>query len=138
METEELKSIMAWIKTTDLTEVCFREGKKGFSFAADGAGPAPRLTPPPSGTAPFLSGRRQALVPAPGIGIFQWGEPGRPRSVHEGAAVAAGDVLGRVEAGLGHSHEVSAPCAGRLSRVLVDAGKGVEYGQPLFVIEADV
>ena len=54
---------------------------------------------------------------------------------HVGAAVAAGDVLGIVVSGSGAAAPVKAPCAGRIAKCFADAGQGVEYGRPLFLLE---
>lgn len=126
MNTAEIEQILSWLKGTDLVEVGFRQGAKGFSLATPQAQPEHHY---PAATSRF------APVCAPAVGIFQWSQPGRPKTAEEGAEIAAGQPLGLIETGKGKSTPVTAPSAGRLSRVMVDSGAAVEYGQPLFFIE---
>ncbi|MBI5629817.1 MAG: hypothetical protein HY921_02905 [Elusimicrobia bacterium] len=126
MKTDHLKEIISWIKTTDLIEVSFKDGAKGFSFSSAGEAQAPHFPIPPS---------RYRPVCAPAVGIFQWSELGRARKAEEGAAVSEGDVLGVIEKGKGAVAQVLSPCAGRVARVMVEGGGPVEYGQPLLFIE---
>lgn len=126
MKTEPLQEVLSWMKGTDLVEVSYNDGKKGFSLAT---AQAPRPAPAPAAAS------RYTPVCSPGVGLFQWNEPGQPRRAQEGAAVAEGDLLGLVETGPGAKTKVSAPRAGRLARVFIEAGSPVEYGTPLFFIE---
>ena len=125
MNTEEIQEVLSWLKSTDLVEVSYRQGTKGFSLATTETQnhsypvPASRFSP----------------VCAPAVGVFQWNEPGRPRQAEEGADIPAGHRLGLVETGKGKFAEVTAPSAGRLARVMVDGGVAVEFGQPLFFLE---
>lgn len=127
MDTAQLKTVLDWMKGTDLVEIAYRRAGKGFSLASAEAPPAiPAGTLPPARFSP---------VSAESVGVFQWGEPGKARKVEEGRDVAAGDVLGVIVAGSGASKPVKAPVAGRVSKCFVDAGEAVEYGRPLFLLE---
>lgn len=125
MNTDSLKDVLAWIRTTDLVEVAY-DGKAGrFSLSSAQAG-----APPPTVAAP-----RYVPVTSPAVGLFQWSELGKPRRAEQGASVPEGGLLGVVEVGKGKFVPIKSPCPGVLSRVLVDAGQAVEYSQPLFFIE---
>lgn len=128
MKTSELSAVLAWAKTTDLVEIDFRSGGKGFSFSAPGN---------PASVTSYFPGPRLVCVAAEGVGVFRWGERGEGRSAcaKEGAAVSAGDSLGLVDSGLKRVSPVKSPCAGRVRHVLVDAGDPVQFGQPLFFVE---
>ena len=126
MNAEDLKDVLTWIKTTDLTEVTLKKGEDGFSFSLPGSAPA---IPEPD-----ISSRYAAVV-SPGVGIFQWGEPGRAAVLEEGAAVKEGAVLGRVEQGPKASLPVKAPVSGRLAKIFIEEGKPADYGRLLFFIE---
>jgi biotin carboxyl carrier protein len=126
MNTAELNDVIAWIKTTDLVEVSFKEGKQGFSFQT-----APQAVSVPY----YFSGARLSPVTAEAVGIFQWNDAGKARGKADGASVAAGDLLGVIDLGIGKKQAVKAPVAGKLSKTCVDAGDAVQYGQPLFFIE---
>lgn len=125
MNTESLKDILAWIRTTDLVEVSY-EGKAGRFSLASAQGSAP---PPP------IAAPRFVPAAAPAVGVFQWNELGKPRQAEEKSNVAEGAVLGVIETTKGKFTPVKSPCAGVLSRILIEAGQAVEYSQPLFFIE---
>ncbi len=126
MNTQQIEEVLSWLKSTDLVEISYRQGTKGFSLATSQAQATPHYPAPSSRFTPVCS---------PAVGLFQWSEPGRPRPAEEGAEVACGQKLGLVELGKGKSAAVSAPQAGRLARVMVEPGAAVEFGQPLFFIE---
>lgn len=127
MDSEKLRPVIDWLKTTDLVEVAFRKDGSGFAFTTPDS--APRI---PEGSMPpsrFLS------VASEGVGVFQWGEPGKARKAEEGSSVAEGTVLGVVVSGSGAAKPVKSPAAGRVAKCFADAGQAVEYGQPLFLLE---
>jgi len=54
--------------------------------------------------------------------------------VHEGDVVKEGQILCIIEA-MKLMNEIESKAAGRVLKILVENGHGVEYGQPLFLIE---
>ena len=127
MTTDELQEVMSWLKTTDLTEVSFNEGKTGFSLTTKEEPQAPHYPTTPS--------NRYTPVCSPGLGILQWNKLGLPRKTEEGAAVVEGDTLAIVETSKNASAHVKSPCAGRIARIFVESGSPVEFGQLLFFLE---
>lgn len=125
---KDLRDVSDWMKTTDLVELAWKKGARGFSLAAPDA-TSLNLSAPPLPASRFLP------IVSEGVGVFQWSEPGKARKADEGAAVAAGDVLGVVVSGAGAAKPVKAPAAGRVAKAFVEAGQAVEYGQPLFLME---
>lgn len=125
---KELRDVSDWMKTTDLVEVVWKKGAKGFALSGPDA-PSTNLSAPPLPASRFLP------VASEGVGVFQWSEPGKARKSEEGAAVAEGAVLGVVVTGSGASKPVKSPVAGRVCKVFIEAGAAVEYGQPLFLVE---
>jgi acetyl-CoA carboxylase biotin carboxyl carrier protein len=96
----------------------------------DGAGELPSLTSvadpePPAG----LRDLGPLVASSPTVGIV------RAAGVRVGARVAAGDRLATVDL-LGVPQEVLASGDGIVAAVLVEDGDAVEYGQPLFALEA--
>lgn len=124
METQKIQDILSWMRGTDLLEVSWRRGDDGLELRLEGAPPA---EPPPFPASSLLP------VTSPGVGLFRFNEPGKPRVAVEGASVAEGQALGSLDTGAAPI-PVPAPAAGRLVKVLIDEGKAVEYGQPLFLI----
>ncbi len=127
MKTEKLKEILTWIRSTDLVEVSFREGATNFSLATTDA--------PPAEVAPLVFPARFTPVCADAVGVFQWNAPGKARTAEEGKPIAQDGVLGLIETAPGKTTPVKAPCAGSVSRVMVESGDAVQYGQPLFFLE---
>ena len=123
MQQLPFKGVLDWMRTTDLVEVSYRSGQDKVSFRLDDAGPA--LAPMPG----------SALVPvlSPEVGIFRFNDIGKPRKAEKNAEVSEGLVLGIVDTGEA-KREIRSPICGRLSLVLGEEGKAVEYGQPLFFI----
>lgn len=122
----DLKDVLSWLKTTDLVEVSFKEGGKGFTLGTSEA--------PPAAVPSAVFPSRYTCVASPAVGLFQAAALGQPRA-EEGREVAEGAVLGVIDGGGKASTPVKAPHAGRVARVLVEGGQAVQYGQPLFLIE---
>lgn len=75
------------------------------------------------------------LVKSPMVGtVFLAPKPGASPFVDIGKEVKIGDTLCLIEAMKMYS-PVEADKAGRLTKCLVENGKGVEFDQPLFIIE---
>lgn len=126
MKTEQLKDVMAWIKTTDLVELSFQENGDGFSFA----------TSQKAASAPYyFPGPRLTAVVSQNVGIFHWNKLGKSQAFQEGDSVGSGDALGLIDGGLKKTAPVAAPCAGVLRKISIDEGAPVQFGQPLFFIE---
>lgn len=126
MKTEKLQEVLAWLKTTDLVEVKYKQGEDGFSLATAEGAPVPHYPLPASRSQPVTS---------PAVGLFQWSALGKARRAEEGVEVAEGETLGLVETGKGKSTPVTAPCAGRVARVFIEGGSPAEYGQVLLFLE---
>jgi acetyl-CoA carboxylase biotin carboxyl carrier protein len=94
--------------------------------AAPAAGPAPVEAPPaPEGT----------FIKSPMVGTFyRSASPGADAFVDVGSEVKAGDPVCIIEA-MKIMNEVESDVVGRISKILVDNGQAVEFGQPLFVVE---
>ena len=61
-------------------------------------------------------------------------EPGARPFVEVGTQVKAGDTLLIVEA-MKTLNQIPAPRGGTVSRILVEDGQPVEYGEPLMILE---
>lgn len=125
MDTQTLKDVLAWMRSTDLAEVAYRRAGAGFELCADGAVPAPAGGFPEARVVP---------VCAPEVGVFRAAGRGASFKGQPGDAVEAGAVLGAVDTGA-KTVELKAPAAGKLVGTGPDDGKAVEYGQPLFFIQ---
>lgn len=124
METQKIQEILSWMRGTDLLEVAWKAGEEGVELRLEGAQPAQGAPFPVTALLPVAS---------PGVGLFHFSEPGKPRVAVEGAPVTEGQVLGQLDTGAAPI-PVFAPAAGRLVKILIDEGRAAEYGQPLFLI----
>jgi acetyl-CoA carboxylase biotin carboxyl carrier protein len=61
-------------------------------------------------------------------------EPGATPFVNVGSKVVAGDTLMIVEA-MKTMNQIPAPRSGTVTKILVEDGKPVEFGEPLMIIE---
>ena len=74
------------------------------------------------------------IITAPMVGIFyEAAAPDRPPFVELGQSVSEGDVLCIIEA-MKIMNQIECDVSGVISKILVENGEPVEYGQPLFVI----
>ncbi|MGB9109262.1 MAG: acetyl-CoA carboxylase biotin carboxyl carrier protein, partial [Telluria sp.] len=74
------------------------------------------------------------VVKSPMVGTFyRSSAPGAPAFVEVGATVKEGDTLCIIEA-MKLLNEIDSDISGTVTKVLVENGQPVEFGQPLFVI----
>jgi len=102
--------------------------------AATAATEAPPAAAPPSEGVAL--GKGQEVVTSPIVGTFyRAAAPDTPPFVEEGDQVKAGQTLCIIEA-IKLMNEVEAEKGCRIVKVLLEDATPVEYGEPLFVIEA--
>ncbi len=129
----------------EVQEEGFRLVLRKEKEAAPSAAPAPVPPPASAGTpssapvspVPFVRAAVMAttVITSPKVGVFHRLAPkGEDRPFHAGDDVRPGDVLGEVMV-LSVPYEVVSPVAGAVREILVEDGLGVEFGQPLMVIE---
>jgi len=139
VDENQLRELIRLLKKEGLTEITICEGDERITVRQDLA--APRVPPiaqpssvvesepqPPvdDGTFPLTS---------PLVGTFySRPSPEDEPFVAPGAIVAAGDVVGIIEA-MKVMNEVHAEEPGKVRRILVEEGQAVEYGQELVLLE---
>lgn len=123
MDIKEVDKIREWFNTTDLDEICFRDGNFRFSFVKKGfSNQDVKIN---SNLVPVLSSE---------VGIFSFSKKGKAVNVKKGDNVKKGEVLGYIEV-LSKTVEIKSPCDGVIRLIAVEDGSLVEYSQLLFVIE---
>ena len=96
---------------------------------------APAASAPAPAAAPAAEEVKGFVVKAPMVGTFyRSASPEAKPFVEVGTQVKEGDTLCIVEA-MKILNEINAEASGSVTRVMVENGQPVEYGQPLFVIE---
>ncbi len=79
----------------------------------------------------------QVEITAPLLGVFYTAPaPDAPPYVQPGDRVEKDAVVGLIDV-MKTLHQVRAPCAGRVTTLLVESGALVEYGEPLMTLEVD-
>jgi acetyl-CoA carboxylase biotin carboxyl carrier protein len=99
--------------------------------------PHPATHLPQSGDLPALDPAlaRGVAIPSPMVGTFyRASTPDAKPYVDVGSVVEIGDVVCIVEA-MKMMNEIQAEVRGRVLKVMMENGKAVEYGQPLFLLE---
>ena len=93
------------------------------------------VMPPEHAEATAQGGPALITIFAPVVGLFHLATRGFPRRVPQpGDAVQAGQSLGAIE--LMHiPTDLISPVSGIIEGILAEDGAGVEYGQPLMVIQ---
>ncbi|MBR0662394.1 acetyl-CoA carboxylase biotin carboxyl carrier protein, partial [Neoroseomonas oryzicola] len=96
------------------------------------AAAAPAATP---AAAEALDADHPGAVTSPMVGVaYLSPEPGAAQFVAVGAKVTQGQTLLLIEA-MKTFNQIKAPRAGTVTRILVESGMPVEYGEPLMIIE---
>lgn len=92
----------------------------------------PAGTPAAAPAAPVETGH---VVKSPMVGTFyRSSSPGAKAFVDVGSEVKEGEPICIIEA-MKIMNEIEADKAGKITKILVENGQAVEYGQPLFIIE---
>ena len=116
-------------KSPSVSEQSALDAEPGMGAELEGAEFAP------GGNAEDDLPETDGMVPvtSPLVGTFK---PAK-KPVELGALVELGQVIGIIEA-MKLPNEVTAPCAGKVVEVFVEAGQFVEYGQELFALEPTI
>ena len=142
-----IRELAEILRETDLTEIELVESDSRIrvarqvtvqavaTVAAPQAAAPVAAAPLPSAIAPEAEGPHPGTVTSPMVGVaYLAPEPGATPFITLGARVAQGQTLLLIEA-MKTFNQIRAPKAGTVTRILVEAGSPVEYGEPLLVIE---
>jgi len=146
-----IRELAKILRETDLTEIELVEGDSrirvarlmpapaAVTYAAAPAAPAMPMPAPAAAPEPTLSAEFDAKHPgavtSPMVGVaYLSPEPGSPPFVQVGATVTAGQTLLLIEA-MKTFNQIKAPKSGTVTRILIEPGTPVEYGEPLMLVE---
>ena len=150
-DPDMIRTLAGLLSETGLTEIEYAVGDLRVRVAREPAGAAPVANgpapSPPAVAAPSAPAESRAAAAAPSaaghpgavtspiVGIaYLAPEPGMPPFVRLGDAVIEGQTLLIIEA-MKVMNQISAPKAGRVTRVFAEDGEPVEYGAALMLIE---
>jgi acetyl-CoA carboxylase biotin carboxyl carrier protein len=153
MDLRKLKTLIDLVAESDIAELEVTEGEskvrivkssampqgqmmmmqpQGMQqhYAAPGHAPAPAAAP----VAAVAAEPTGHTVKSPMVGTFyRSSAPGSPAFVEVGSTVKEGDTLCIIEA-MKLLNEIDSEVSGVVTKILVENGQPVEFGQPLFVI----
>ena len=143
-----IRELAKILRETDLTEIELVESDSRIRVArqitvqavaqmaaAPAVAAAAVAAPLPSATAAEAEGPHPGTITSPMVGVaYLAPEPGAAPFITVGARVAQGQTLLLIEA-MKTFNQIRAPKAGTVTRILVEGGSPVEYGEPLLVIE---
>jgi acetyl-CoA carboxylase biotin carboxyl carrier protein len=139
-----IRELAKLLDETGLTEIEFeRDGVRvrvgrataGAATTVASAPPPPPAPSPPAIAAPADLAKHPGVVASPMVGTAYVGaEPGAPPFVDIGSKVVAGETLMIIEA-MKTMNQIPAPRAGTVTRILIEDGQPVEFGEPLMIIE---
>ena len=155
-DPEAIRALAQILRDTDLTEIELVEKDSRIRVAREPAAAAPiatwpagmmQATPampaagPPAATivnaeaTEVPDAKHPGLVASPMVGVaYLAPEPGAAPFVAVGSTVAQGQTLLLIEA-MKTFNQIRAPRAGTVTRILVESGTPVEYGEPLLIVE---
>jgi acetyl-CoA carboxylase biotin carboxyl carrier protein len=156
MDLRKLKTLIDLVAESDIAELEVTEGESkvrivkssgipqnqvvmmppgGVQQYSAPAAAAPAVAAPAAhASAPAPAAETGHVVKSPMVGTFyRSSAPGAPAFVEVGATVKEGDTLCIIEA-MKLLNEIDADISGTVTKILVENGQPVEFGQPLFVI----
>ena len=147
-DPEAIRALAQILRDTDLTEIELVERDSrirvartpaAVSLQAMAAQPAPPAAPPAAAPAPDAPAAADAqhpgMITSPMVGVaYLAPEPGAVPFITLGGRVEQGQTLLLIEA-MKTFNQIRSPRAGTVTRILVESGTPVEYGEPLVVVE---
>jgi acetyl-CoA carboxylase biotin carboxyl carrier protein len=155
MDLRKLKTLIDLVAESDIAELEVTEGESKVRIVKSSGIPQNQVVMMPPGVqqysapaaAPAVAAPAAApaapaaaaeptghIVKSPMVGTFyRSSAPGAPAFVEVGATVKEGDTLCIIEA-MKLLNEIDADYSGTITKILVENGQPVEFGQPLFVI----
>lgn len=144
MELDEIKQLLELLKDSDITELHVERNGVKLKIRRERFVPSfgitPQIKPPATEevkgeTKGVEETKKLVTVTAPIVGIFYRAEsPEAPPFVETGSSVKKGQVLCIIEA-MKLMNEIESEADGIISKILIENGQPVEYGEPLFLIE---
>ena len=157
MDIRKVKKLIEMLEESEVAEIEIHEGEESVRISrhsavtampaaqtvvqvpeASAPVPAPVASAEPSQADTAADAEPEGnIVRSPMVGIFYEAmAPGKPSFVELGQTVKKGDVLCIIEA-MKIMNQVESEISGVVSKIMVENGEPVEYGQPLFIIREE-
>jgi acetyl-CoA carboxylase biotin carboxyl carrier protein len=151
MDLRKLKTLIDLVSESNVSELEITEADGKVRIVKDGAAPivmhtvaAPAVAAAPAAAAPVAPAAAEApaapvetghVVKSPMVGTFyRASSPGAKAFADVGDVVKAGQAVCIIEA-MKIMNEIESDVDGTITKILVENGQPVEYGQPLFIVE---
>ena len=147
MDLRKLKTLIDLVSESNVSELEITEAEGKVRIVKSSGVPVMMQQQPSMAMMPVQAGApvvvEQAVAAAPAghavkspmVGTFYGASsPGSAPFAQVGSVVKEGETICIIEA-MKILNEIEADKSGTVTRVLVDNGQAVEYGQPLFIIE---
>jgi acetyl-CoA carboxylase biotin carboxyl carrier protein len=147
MDLRKLKTLIDLVSESNISELEITEAEGKVRIVKAGAQPTVVYAQQPMAAAPAVAAPAVAAAPAveaapaghivksPMVGTFyRSSTPGGKPLVEVGQQVKEGEALCIIEA-MKIMNEIEADMSGTVTKVYIDNGQAVEYGQPMFIIE---
>ena len=151
MDLRKLKTLIDLVAESDIAELEVTEGESKVRIVKSSNMPqgqmmmmqpqgmhqqyaAPAAAPAVAEPAAVAAEPTGQIVKSPMVGTFyRSSAPGSPAFVEVGSTIREGDTVCIIEA-MKLLNEIDAEVSGVVTKILVENGQPVEFGQPLFVI----
>jgi len=152
MDLRKLKTLIDLVAESDIAELEVTEGESKVRIVKSSAIPQNQMVmmqpqgmqqhyaqsqaphPAPAAPVAVIPEPTGQIVKSPMVGTFyRSSSPGSPAFVDVGATIKEGDTLCIIEA-MKLLNEIDSEVSGVVTKILVENGQPVEFGQPLFVI----
>ncbi len=150
MDIRKVKKLIELLEDSGVAEIEIHEGEESVRISRGStamstastmlqAQPVTNTVSAPAENMSSAQGSEEAenvgdIVTAPMVGIFyESPAPDKPSFVELGQSIKKGDVLCIIEA-MKIMNQVESEFNGVISKIMVENGDPIEYGQPLFVI----
>jgi acetyl-CoA carboxylase biotin carboxyl carrier protein len=145
MDLRKLKKLIDLVEESGISELELTEGEEKVRISRAlmpnqlpthyMTAPQPaHATPVPTAAAPVIAEIEGHIVKSPMVGTFyRSSSPDAKPFVDVGSKIAAGETLCIIEA-MKLLNEIESDFTGVITKILVENGQPVEYGEPLFVI----
>ena len=142
LDTKVIGKLAEILDKNNLTEIEYEDEGCRISLSRNAQGvcaqafqPAPAAAPAAQASVSEDYSNSPNAVKSPMVGVvYLSADPNTPNYVKTGDSVKEGDIVCLIEA-MKTFNPVKAHKSGTVSKILVEAGDPVEYGQPLVVIE---
>ena len=149
MDLRKLKTLIDLVSDSNISELEITEAEGKVRIVKAGVAPAPApmmmmapapapavaVSPAPAATQAVEPEPSGHTVKSPMVGTFyRASSPGAKSLVDIGQPIKAGESICIIEA-MKIMNEIESDFSGTVTKVLVENGQAVEFGQPLFIVE---